>query len=57
MCADTIFTNRARCDWLIKSPLNDVVTSYIKALHDQHYACNTFRIYLDGRAHFGLRIP
>lgn len=54
MCTDTIFTNLARRDWLIESPLNDVVTSYVKALHDQHYAYNTIRIYLDCLAHFGF---
>ncbi|MEX0828269.1 MAG: hypothetical protein WD005_04890, partial [Haliea sp.] len=54
MSTDTIFTNLVRYDWLIDSPLESVISSYIAALRDQRYAEPTIRAYLGCLAHFGF---
>jgi hypothetical protein len=54
MPADKTLTNLVRYDWLIDSPLESVVSSYIKALRGQRYADRTVRIYLGCLAHFGF---
>ena len=54
MPADKTLTNLVRYNWLIDSPLESVVSSYIKALRGQRYADRTIRIYLGCLAHFGF---
>jgi len=54
MPADKTLTTLFRYNWLIDSPLESVVSSYIKALRDQRYADRTIRIYLGCLAHFGF---
>lgn len=44
MSANTILTHLVRHDWLIESPLEDVVTTYIEVLRSQRYANRTIRI-------------
>jgi len=54
MSANTILTHLVRHDWLIDSPLENVVTTYIEVLRSQRYADRTIRIYLGCLAHFGF---
>ncbi len=54
MSADKTLTNLVRYDWLIDSPLESVVPTYIKMLRSQRYTDRTIRIYLGCLAHFGF---
>lgn len=54
MSADKTLKNLVRYNWLIDSPLESVVSSYIQELRSQRYTERTIRIYLGCLAHFGF---